>query len=192
RRLAAQMGLEQCPEVRLLPGPLPPMVWAGIGPARIFFPAKLLGRLDPDACAALLAHELAHVRRRDHWVRWLELVALGLYWWYPLAWFARRQIHVHEEECCDAWVVGELPPRVYASAILETVDFLADVRPAVPVMASGLGRVHALKRRLTMIMQRTTPKGLSALGWLAVVALGFLLVPLLPTLAQQAPKKAEP
>ena len=52
---------------------------------------------------AVLAHELAHLKRRDHWVRRLEAIVLGLYWWYPGAWWARRQLERAEEECCDAW-----------------------------------------------------------------------------------------
>src|SRR5439155_22158833 len=115
--LARQMGMAHCPQVWLVPGSLPPMVWA-VGRARVLFPAGLLDRLDGEARASLLAHELAHVRRLDHWVRWLELVVLGLYWWYPLAWLARRQMQAREEECCDAWAADHSDPRVYATAIL--------------------------------------------------------------------------
>ena len=100
-------------------------------------PADLLARLDADQRDALLAHELAHVGRRDHWVRWAELVAVCLYWWYPLAWWARRRLQAHEEECCDAWVAAELSPRAYATAILETIDFLSGA--AVPAMTSAAG-----------------------------------------------------
>jgi WD40 repeat protein/beta-lactamase regulating signal transducer with metallopeptidase domain len=188
QELAARLGLRRCPTLWLLPGPLPPMVWAAFGPARLLFPARLLGRLDADGRATLLLHELAHLRRRDHWVRWLELLAVGLYWWCPLAWWARRQLHTHEEECCDAWVVAELSPRCYAGAILETIDFLAEARPALPAAASGLGRLPSLKKRLTAIMQHQTPKRLSAAGWLAVLACAALL-PLRP--APAAPKKLE-
>ena len=48
-----------------------------------------------------------------------------------------------EEDCCDAWVVWALPAsaRAYALALVETVDFLADARPALPALASGFGHV---------------------------------------------------
>src|SRR5205085_1569748 len=112
-----------------------------------------------------------------------------LYWWYPLVWWGRRQIQVHEEECCDAWVVSELSPRAYASAIVETLDFLAETRPGLPVLASGLNRIHNLKQRLTQIMKQNTPKHLSRFGWLTVFA-AALLLPVLPTLARPE-KKAD-
>src|SRR5262249_41670120 len=70
--LAANMGLARCPTVWLVPGSLPPMVWGLVGAVRVYFPAGLMARLSEEERASLLAHELAHVRRRDHWVRWLE------------------------------------------------------------------------------------------------------------------------
>jgi len=185
RALAARMGLWRCPEVWLLPGPLPPLVWAAFGRARLYFPRDLLARLDDDGRGALLTHELAHVCRRDHWVRWLELVAVALYWWCPLAWWARAQLRACEEECCDAWVVEQLPARCYAGAILETVEFLAATPRALPAAASGLGRVEALKRRLTAIMERRHPHDLSGAGRVVVVLLACLL-PVLPTRGKTA------
>ncbi|HTU90459.1 MAG TPA: M56 family metallopeptidase [Gemmataceae bacterium] len=191
RCLAARMGLRRSPEVLLLPGALPPLVWAALGRVRIFLPAKLITRLNETERASLLAHELAHVRRRDHWVRWLELIASALYWWYPLVWLARRRLHRYEEECCDAWVVGELPARVYAGAIMNTLDFLAEDRTPLPVMASGLATVELLKRRLNLIMDGGAPKRLSFAGKLALVLAGLLLLALRPNLAHTEAKPPE-
>jgi hypothetical protein len=150
-------------------------------------PAMLLGRLDDQQRATLLAHELAHLRRRDHWVRGLELLVLGLYWWFPVVWWARREIREAEEQCCDAWVVWLLPTaaREYALAIVTTLDFLSGARPAVPLAASGIGPVHSLRRRLTMIMQGKTPRALSLAGFLGVLGLAAVLLPWLPATAQE-------
>jgi hypothetical protein len=157
-------------------------------------PAGLLDRLDEEQRQALLVHELAHWRRRDHWVRWLELVALGLYWWCPLVWWARRQMQEAEEECCDAWVVWLMPraARSYALALVETLDFMATAPAALPPVASGIGRVRLLKRRLTMIMRGTTPRALTLGGGLAVLGLGALLLPLMPSWAQSPPATFQP
>src|SRR5207245_2340748 len=86
RTLAARLGLARCPGVWFLPGPLSPMLWALGGPPRLLLPESLWGRLTEGQRDALLAHELAHLRRRDHWVRGLELAVAGLYWWHPVAW----------------------------------------------------------------------------------------------------------
>jgi beta-lactamase regulating signal transducer with metallopeptidase domain len=194
RRLAARMGLRRCPPVWLVPGAVSPLVWAvGQAPC-VLFPAGLLGLLDGERRAALLAHELAHVRRRDHWVRLLELVVTGVYWWHPVVWWARREMHEAEEQCCDAWVVWALAGAqgAYARALLQTAAFVAQARPAVPVAASGVGPVAHLRRRLTMIMQGRTAPSLSWAGCLAVLGLGLLVLPLLPLWGQQPAQEQSP
>ncbi len=184
RRLARSLGLKSCPRVRLLPGRIAPMLWAIGGPPRLLVPADLLGVLSDEQLDTLLVHELAHLRRRDHWVRVLEFVVMGLYWWHPVVWYARREMREAEEQCCDAWVISTLPDtgRTYASALLDTLDFLSTAQSAVPPLASGLGQIADLKRRLTMIMQGNTPRSLTWPGCLAVIALGLTFLPMLPSL----------
>jgi hypothetical protein len=169
-------------------------VWAAGGAARLLVPAELLGQLSHEGGNTLLAHELAHVKRRDHWVRWLEVLVLGLYWWHPAVWYARRELREAEEQCCDAWVVATLPGagRAYATALVDTLDFLSAARTAAPPLASGVGQVADLKRRLTMIMRGDTPRSLTWPGCLAVLGLGALL-PLFPSWAhaQEGDVKAD-
>lgn len=183
--LARRLGVARPPEVLLVPGPVSPMVWGLVGLPRLLVPVDLLDRLDGEQLATLLAHELAHLRRRDHWVRLLELLATGLYWWHPVVWIARKAIREAEEECCDAWVVWLFPEaaKSYAGALLETVIFLTDA-VAVPPVASGVGPFPVLKRRLTMIMRGTRPRSLSAAGVLGVMGLGLALLPWAPSWAQ--------
>jgi beta-lactamase regulating signal transducer with metallopeptidase domain len=187
RRLAHRLGLPACPGIWLLPARVSPLLWAVGRSPRLLLPVALWDRLEVDQRDTLLAHELAHLRRRDHWVRRLELVVLGLYWWHPVAWWARHELQEAEEQCCDAWVVWALPAAApaYAAALVETVAFLSQSRRPVPVAASGVGQVQTLKRRLTMILRQPAPRALSGAGLLAVLGLGALLLPLLPTWAEQ-------
>lgn len=181
-RLASELQLRRSPAVWLVPGAVSPLVWAVVGQARVIVPRDLLDRLGGDERATLLAHELAHVQRRDHWVRWLELVATALFWWHPVAWLARWQIQKLEEQCCDASVVAALPDaaRAYARALLKTVNFLADARPALPPAASGLGYVHLLKRRLDMILSKPMNHRLPWPVQLGALLFGLLVLPIAP------------
>ncbi len=187
--LSGRLGLGRPPEVRMVPGRVSPMVLALGGRPRLVIPSDLWKRLDGSQREALLVHELAHLKRKDHWVRAVELVATGLFWWNPVLWWARRGLHRAEEECCDLWVVWALPEsaRTYASALVEAIEFLSAGRPGLPVGASGMGAVADLSRRIGMIMRGTTPKGLSRLGLVGTIGLAALVLPLMPTRAQ-APK----
>jgi WD40 repeat protein/beta-lactamase regulating signal transducer with metallopeptidase domain len=191
--IAARLGLRRPPGVWLVPGALPPNVWAAGGRPRLLFPADLLDRLSVPERAAVLTHELAHLRRRDHWVRWLELTAACLYWWHPLLGWIGRRLRAAEEECCDAWVVRAFPglARAYARALVATVDFLAGHRPALPPVASGIGELQHLKRRLRLIVSGTTPPTLSFAGR-ALLVLALCLLPLVPTIVAQQPPAADP
>jgi beta-lactamase regulating signal transducer with metallopeptidase domain len=183
--LSVRIGLPRSPIVSMLPGSLSPFVWSLGGPARLFLPEGLWNTLDQKRRATLLTHELAHLRRRDHWVRVLEGIAVGLYWWNPLVYWARRGLREAEEQCCDAWVVKTWPgaAKAYASALLDTIDFLSEagaVEP-LPVLASGLGHIAQFKRKLHMIMNQVTQHRLGLMGRLTLAALGVALLPLAPS-----------
>jgi beta-lactamase regulating signal transducer with metallopeptidase domain len=187
--LARRIGLGSCPTIFLVPGAVSPMVW-GLGRRLcLLFPAGLLPRLDAEGQIALLAHELAHVRRRDHWLRVVELVVTALYWWHPVVWWARRELHDAEELCCDAWAVwasgGEGRP--YGLALFQAVAFVSRARRPLPEGACGVGQMSHLKRRLTMVMQGNTSRSLSWTGLGLVLALGLLLLPLFPAQGQVQP-----
>jgi beta-lactamase regulating signal transducer with metallopeptidase domain len=182
RRLAKLLGLRRCPPVSFVAVPISPMLWAlGFAP-RLVVPEHLWQRLNTEQRDTLLAHELAHLRRGDHWVRRLELLVLGLYWWHPVAWWAQRRLQEAEEECCDAWVVAILPASAsaYASALVEAMTFLSQARALPPAAASGIGHVSLMKRRLTMIVHGNSPRRLSWAGVLGVLGLAILLLPLAP------------
>jgi beta-lactamase regulating signal transducer with metallopeptidase domain len=188
-QLSGRMGILRSPRVWLVPGAISPLLWALGTTPRLLVPETLWSRLEDDQRDALLLHELAHLRRRDHWVRLLELVIGALFWWHPVTWWARRALREAEEQCCDAWVVRALPdsPRSYATALVEAVEFLSEARAVVPIGASGLGQFRHLSRRIAMIMKGNTPPALSWVGLLAMLVLAAVLLPWLPSIAKQAP-----
>ena len=193
-RVAARLGVHRTPAVGLVPARVPPMLWASLtGPAQLILPAELWARLDDTQQDAVLAHELAHLKRRDHWVRRLEAVVLGFYWWDPVAWWARRQLERAEEECCDAWVVWALPDAApaYADALVATTAFLSGLRRPLPLGASGAGRSLSLKRRLNMIINHLTAGSLTrSIPW-SVLIVGIIGLPFLPAMASEQSARVE-
>lgn len=190
--LAKRVGISRPPSVLFVPSAICPSLWAFSRSAQIVLPQHLWDRLDATQQDALMMHELAHLRRGDHRVRLLEVAATTVYWWHPLVWFARRQLHEAEEQCCDAWVVGLLPAARgrYAAALLETVDFLSSPHPATPALASGLGEFSRLKRRIVMIQNGRVRKAMSWSGAIVVFALACLVLPVAAGFGQDSPDKA--
>ena len=136
---------------------------------------------------AILTHELSHVRRGDHIVRWLEWLVCSAFWWNPVAWWARHQLRIAEEACCDRLALDTAGscPRTYANALLRVVTSTSappGYRPPLPASAAGgVGRARELERRLTMIVSNDTsspaPRWLRAATWVAVLcALPFGLI----------------
>jgi beta-lactamase regulating signal transducer with metallopeptidase domain len=192
-RLARRLGVSRSPSIWQTDLPLPPMLWAVLSGPKLLLPVSLWNSLDADQRTTLLVHELAHLRNGDHWVRRLELLALGFYWWHPAAWWARRQLLEAEEQRCDATVVNELPQSTcaYAQTLLDTVAFLSRARSKVLLGASSMGQVRILKRRIAMIVQQNRSHRWSKRWAGLVLGVGALLLPLLPTQAQTQAEKRE-
>jgi beta-lactamase regulating signal transducer with metallopeptidase domain len=71
----------------------------------ILLPASALTGLTPEQLEAILAHELAHVRRHDYLVNLLQSVIETLLFYHPAVWWVSRRIRVERELCCDDWAV---------------------------------------------------------------------------------------
>lgn len=191
--LSAEMGLRRPPLVDFIDARTTPMLWGlGVRP-RLILPRMLWKGLDARRRTLLLAHELAHLKRGDHLLRFFELAVTVLYWWLPIVWWARKALRDVEEQCCDAWVVWMFPDdaRAYAETLLDTVDFLNPGAEPAPLLASGFGKVHHLRKRLTMVMKGTTPRTLGWKGSLGAMTLAGALLPIGPTWAQKAPEGDE-
>ena len=187
QRIARRMGLRRCPEVLLVRATISPMLWGFGSRTRLLFPERLIESLDAESQDTLLAHELAHFRRGDQWVRLLELFVTALFWWHPVVWWARHHIEAAEEECCDAWAVSQSNgcPRKYAEALLTTVDFVSVGLPSLPPAASGVGG-GLLRQRLTAIMRGTAHRrSLSANTYAGVWILAACLLIPCPALWQE-------
>lgn len=188
--LAARLGVK-APPLRVVYGRLSPLVWGFFRPCLVL-PHGLEEAVGPAGWRTLVAHELAHLRRRDSLVRGLELLVGTLYWWCPLAWLACRELREAEEQCCDAWVVSSLPDqkKTYATALIDVLDFLSPAAVSAP-LGCGLSPVADLKRRLTMILSGSPSPRLGRSAGLGLAVLAAVVLPLVPALsAAQAPAES--
>ena len=177
---AQQLGMRCAPTVLQSTAQIPPMVWWLGSRTRIVLPDSLIQALPADELRWLIAHEVAHVRRRDHWVRWMEWLACIAFWWNPITWIARKHLRVMEEICCDALVLRSLKPnpKTYANSLLNAVELLLEPLHRPPAMASEVNSGGALEKRLKMIIRNRTftltPRWVN----LGVLLSALLLLPL--------------
>ncbi|MGB0717452.1 MAG: M56 family metallopeptidase, partial [Phycisphaerae bacterium] len=177
RQLSDQMGLAQPPVVKMMPSSFGPMIWCA-GPLQLILPAELWAQLDADGRQAIVCHELAHVRRRDYWMRRMELFVSVIYWWHPIVWWVRRRLEEEAEFSCDAWVTWLFPQqrRAYAEALLHAKVVLGTTSHSVPASGIGVmsGRASRLARRIKMVMIGSGRPGLSATSIAMVALVGCL------------------
>jgi beta-lactamase regulating signal transducer with metallopeptidase domain len=178
-RLASEMGLRRPPEVLAVPGRLPPLVLPGRPRPRVLLPTALLGRLDAPQRAALLMHELAHIRRGDHLVRMLEFTVGVAYWWLPVVGPVGRRLRACEETCCDAAVVAQLPAarRDYARLLLDVIEFAAPPRGQAAPPATAMSAAADLEQRLRAILHAAPGARRTRLAGALTVALACAILP---------------
>jgi beta-lactamase regulating signal transducer with metallopeptidase domain len=176
--LAAEMRVTP-PRVRLSAEIQSPVVCA-LGRATLVWPASgpavLLGA---EGRRAIVVHELAHLARRDHWIGWVELSAGCLWWWNPLYWYVRHQLHENAELACDAWVAGICPDerRAYARALVDLAEFDSLNTAAAPAFGVGDGSRKLFERRLVMILGNRVRYQMGGLGTLGMLLLALVVMP---------------
>ena len=168
RRMAARIGVTQ--RLRLVESSLvdAPSVIGFLRPA-VIVPISVLANLPPAQMEAILAHELAHIRRGDYLVNFFQCVIEVLLFYHPAVWWVSKQIRVEREHCCDD-VAAALSDRVEYAHALVTLETLRAEMPALAMGATGgelLGRIRRLVDPAT-----TAPR---SSGWVAMTAVVTVL-----------------
>jgi bla regulator protein blaR1 len=159
------------PRIRLLSSnqAIEPGVF-GIARPELMWPAGIEDRLSDEQIEAILAHEVAHVRRRDNLAALMHMLVEAVFWFHPLVWWIGARLIDERERACDEDVVRlGTEPEVYAESILKTCQFYIE-SPLVCV-AGVTG--SDLKKRVEHIMNNDAHVALSALKR---VSLGAALV----------------
>ena len=100
----------------------------------ILLPAAMLSGLPPEAWRAILAHELAHVRRWDSLVNLGQMLIEAVLFFNPFVWWISWQIRVEREACCDQLAAGECQsPERYVHALMSVIERSRAAGIAAPV-----------------------------------------------------------
>jgi beta-lactamase regulating signal transducer with metallopeptidase domain len=145
-----------------------PMVVGWLRPV-ILVPVCALTNLNVLQLEALLAHELAHIRRHDYLVNLVQTAIETLLFYHPAVWWLGNRIRDERENCCDDIAVAVCGSTlVYASALANLEQNRAT--SAKLAMAASNGSLLNRIRRLTSQPQYS---GTGAPGWLLTLAVTF-------------------
>ncbi|GAB3834856.1 M56 family metallopeptidase [Hymenobacter jeollabukensis] len=190
--LAERAGLDK--PVQLLESSLVrvPVVVGHLKPL-ILLPMGAVAGLAPAQLEAILAHELAHVVRRDYLINLLQSVAEILLFYHPAVWFLTATLRSERENCCDdvaASLCGDPLVLARALAALAELGLERTAAPRLSMAATGpkgslLGRVRRL------VQGRTAPTFTEGFMAACVVMVGLLLLSFTAAAALANPRFAE-
>ncbi|MCK4601272.1 MAG: M56 family metallopeptidase, partial [Phycisphaerae bacterium] len=134
---AGQIGLRFTPAVAYCWQVAVPTVIGVLRPM-VLLPVSFATGLSAEQVEAILAHELAHIRRYDYLLNLLQRVIESLLFFHPAVWFISRRIRIERENCCDDMVVsagGEAYS--YAASLVRTAELSLASRSACRLVAAA-------------------------------------------------------
>jgi len=179
RRIAAQtmerLGVTRQVKVIEAAGQAMPMTW-GVRRPVILLPVNAVEWSD-DRLRAVLAHELAHVKRNDVLTQLVARMACALYWFHPLIWIAARRLREERELACDDMVLAAgSRASDYAQQLL---DFARTLRPARFTAATSVAmarRSHLAGRLVAVLDSGRSRADVTRRLVLSAVAVAVLVV----------------
>jgi beta-lactamase regulating signal transducer with metallopeptidase domain len=131
----------------------------------ILIPVAWLITLPPDMVEAVLAHELAHLRRWDLWVNALQRLIETFLFYHPAVWWLSRRLRLERELCCDELAVQLTRDRLRYVQTLERVGRLVALAAPTELALTMGGKRMTLLLRVNYLLNHQPPR-LSTAPWL--------------------------
>jgi beta-lactamase regulating signal transducer with metallopeptidase domain len=114
----------------------------------ILLPASALTGLSAEQLEALLAHELAHIRRYDYLGNLLQTSIETLFFYHPAVWWVSAQVRQEREHCCDDLAVAACGDVLTYARALTALEHLRGYEPQLAVAANGGSLLVRIQRLL--------------------------------------------
>lgn len=148
-RLTYRMGVRRRVALRFSRLVAEPIALKHLKPV-ILFPVGLINQLTTEQVEAILLHELAHIRRWDYLVNWLQSILELLFFYHPAVWWLSGQAREAREHCCDDLVLrrGGARPMLYAQTLtqLTALSFTRKTKLAMSVKGTNGTFTQRVKR----------------------------------------------
>ncbi len=124
----------------------------------VLLPIGLVNRLSVAEVEAVLAHELAHIARRDWVFNLIQAFIESLFYYHPAVWWMSGVVRRERENCCDdAALAATGNPLAFAKALVQ-VQELATPAPVLALALSGAKRRRPLLERVRRILNQPQQK----------------------------------
>lgn len=175
QRLAVQLGLTGFDRVFIAPHAMG-VVAVGFLRPLVLIPTSLVTQMPVDMLQAVIAHELAHIRRFDLWVNLAQRCLETLLFFHPAVWWVSHHLRTEREHCCDELAVAVTGQRVtYATALEVAGRSRLAVQAALTV---GLGHdPRSILNRVRHVLG-LTPAPSRSRFWVAGLIGLVVLIPL--------------
>ena len=114
----------------------------------ILLPATAITGLNAEQLEALLAHELAHIKRYDYLVNLLQTAVETLFFYHPAVWWLSAQVRQEREHCCDDLAVAACGDVLIYARALTAIEHLRGCEASLAVAASGGSLLVRIQRLL--------------------------------------------
>ncbi len=169
-RLGERLGIRVRVQLRETAGVAGPAVMGWLWPV-ILLPVGFAAGLSPGQVEAILAHELAHIRRHDYLVNLGQAVVETLLFYHPCVWLISRRVRVEREHCCDDVVLAAGAERcAYAEGLVRMARGAGGLRLAVQASGAGVRLRQRVMRVLGMAERARTWPAAAGLVVVAVLA----------------------
>lgn len=149
-RLAGKMGIKPNIQLRITDSGISPLTFGTLKPI-ILLPAGLLFQLSPVQLEAIIAHELAHVKRNDYLVNLLLSCLEVIFFFHPCYWWMNNTLKELRENAADDLVLkAGIEPKNLATGLAEVLNF-AKQNPPELALAAGKKRNPTLQRIKRML-----------------------------------------
>lgn len=133
----------------------------------ILMPVRAVTGLSSEQIEAIIAHELAHIRRYDYFISLLQTVIETLLFHHPAVWWISHKIRIEREYCCDDMVVAVTGDRATHARALATIPPQANGAWALTTVAAGGFLVKRIRRLADPTARPSTKALYPAVGLLA-------------------------
>jgi beta-lactamase regulating signal transducer with metallopeptidase domain len=175
RQVAQRIGLSRLVQLFESSAVAVPVTIGWLKPV-VLLPMSAMSGLSNAQIEALLAHELAHVRRHDYLVNLLQSAVETLLFYHPAVWWVSKQMRTDREHCCDDVAIAICDRVIYVRALTDLATLASPFSGRLALAATDGSLMRRVKR---ILGDRTVDREVGP-SWVSVAAVVLIVGGALP------------